>query len=51
MATMTKKPMKEVSHTSPYGTGADRVWERGHEYETADYNTDTTDSTTTPADD
>ena len=31
---MTKQTMKDVSHTSPYGSDANGVWERGFEHET-----------------
>lgn len=50
---MPEKTMKDISHTPPYGNGAGRVWERGHEYETdeADASTGEVDETAPPADD
>ncbi|WP_435179911.1 hypothetical protein [Halorussus sp. AFM4] len=50
---MSDETMKDVSHTPPYGNGADRVWERGHEYEAdaVEASPAEADETQTPADD
>lgn len=50
---MSEETMKEISHTPPYGNGAGRVWERGHEYETdeAGVSSGEAEETAPPADD